>query len=197
MAPLIAFVMLAFIEAVTVVGPPYPPNAIDGGTVVAVLHVSAGSVDRIDILQGDEPFVPPVQSALGRWRFKDSEAGNVLVVVNFRAPTLYSAGSPARKIAPARSVPGLAYPEKVIDPAYPPNSLAEGSVVLDLDLSETGSVSKARILQGLGSLTEACVSAVRKWLFIPARDKKGIATASKAYAVCVVRRPILSPQVPQ
>jgi len=197
MGPVITFLMLALIEAVTVVGPAYPPNAIAGGTVVAVLHVSTGSVDRIEILQGDEPFVAPVRSALSGWRFKDSEAGNVLVVVDFRTPNLYSTGSPARKIAPARPVPGLAYPEKVVETAYPPNSLAQGSVVLALDLSETGSVSKVRIVQGLGSLTEACVSAVRKWLFVPARDNKGIATASEAYAVCVVRRPILSPQVPQ
>lgn len=197
MTPVIALVMLVFIKAVTVVGPGYPPNASAGGTVVAVLHVSAGSVDRMDILQGDEPFVPPVRSALGGWRFKDPEDSNVLVVVDFRTPNLYLAGSPDRKIAPGRSVPGLAYPERVVDPVYPPNSLAEGSAVLDLDLSETGSVSKVRIVQGLDSLTGACVSAVREWLFVPARNKQGIATASEAYAVCVVRRPVLSRRVPE
>jgi TonB family protein len=183
---------LTLIEAVTVVGPAYPPNAVAGGTVVAVLHVSAGAVNRIDILQGDEPFIAPVRSALGGWRFKESEGSSVLVVVDFRSPSFYPVGAPSRKIAPARALSGLAYPGKLVDPAYPSNSLAEGSVILDIEVSETGSVSKVKIVQGLGGITDACISAVKEWSFAPARDKQGVATTSKAYAVCVVRRPVLS-----
>jgi TonB family protein len=188
---------LALIEAVTVIGPAYPPNAIAGGTVVAVLHVSAGSVNGIDILQGDDPFIAPVRSALGGWRFKDSEESDILVAVDFRSPSLYPIGSPTRNIAPAHAVLGMAYPEKLVDPAYPSNSLAEGSVVLDIEISETGSVSKVKVLQGAGGITDACVSAVKDWLFAPARNKQGVAVTSKAYAVCVVRRPVLSKRMPR
>ncbi|MBZ5496804.1 MAG: energy transducer TonB [Acidobacteriia bacterium] len=191
MLPTFAVLMLAFAEAVTVVGPAYPPNAIAGGNVVALLHVSAGSVKQVEILQGDPPFVAPARASLGSWRFKATENSNVLVVVNFRSPNLYSTGSAAQKLAVSHPVPGALYPTNVIEPAYPPNSMAEGSVVLHLDVTEAGSVSSVKVVQGLGSLTAACSAAARQWRFVPARNQKGMVTASEAYAVCVVRRPIL------
>lgn len=184
-------------ETVRVVGPAYPPDALAGGNVVAVLRVSAGSVGGVDILQGDEPFTNPVRSALSRWRFKGSDNGRFLVVVNFRTPAVYSTGSPVRDIASAQQTPGLAYPRNVVEPPYPPNSMAEGSVVLHLDISETGFVAKVKVVQGLGNLTGACAATVRKWQFNPARDKSGNAAPSEAYAVFVVRRPVLNAGVGQ
>lgn len=197
MACAVSLLILVFAEAVTVVGPAYPPNAVAGGTVVAALHVAAGSVKSIDILQADPPFEQPVRSAVAGWRFRDSENGDILVVVDFRTPNLYSTDSAEKNLASAGPTRGLAYPKKIVEPTYPPNSMAEGSVVLHLDLTEKGSVSRVKILQGLGNLTGACVAAARSWQFVPARSKKGIAASSEAYAVCVMRRPILPPRLPE
>src|SRR5512138_1323347 len=97
-------------EAVVVVGPAYPPNAFAGGNVVAVLHVSSGAVAGVDVLSGDAPFAEPAQAALGAWRFDAAQSGDVLVVVNFRTPTLYAIGSAAQKVPKAAALPGLAYP---------------------------------------------------------------------------------------
>ena len=197
MAWAVSVLILVFAEAVTVVGPAYPPNAVAGGSVVAALHVAAGSVKSIDILQADRPFEQPVRSAVAGWRFRDSDNGDILVVVDFRTPNLYSTGSAEKNLASAGATPGLAYPKKIVEPPYPPNSLAEGSVVLHLDLAGNGSVLRVKILQGLGTLTGACVAAVRSWQFVPARTKKGMTASSEAYAVFVIRRPILPPRLPE
>ncbi len=182
-----------WMEATAVVGPAYPPDAVFGGTVVAVLHVSGGAVAKISIQQGDAPFADAVRAALVRWRFSRGENSDTLVVVNFRNPALNSAGPASRNMDDRYAFPGLAYPRKVTDPAYPPNSLAEGSVVLRLELSAAGTVSNVKTIQGLGNLTAPSISAVRSWQFAPARNKKAPASKGYVYAVCVFRRPVLSP----
>jgi hypothetical protein len=192
----LGFLLLAFAQAVTVVGPGYPPNAVAGGTVVALLHVSSGSVSGIEVLQADSPFGDAAKAALSGWRFKDSDDGNILVVFSFRAPTLYSTGDPTRHLPAAKPVTGLAYPKTVVEPAYPPTSQAEGSTVLRLDVNAAGSVSRVRIVKDLGDATGACVTAARSWRFVPALDNKGISVPSEAYAVCVVRRPIVKSPLP-
>ncbi len=195
MIPTAALLVWALMEATTVVGPAYPPDAVAGGMVVAVLHVSAGAVSKISIQQGDAPFVEPAKAALARWRFSPGESSDTLVVIVFRAPTLFSVGSSSRSLDDKNALPGLAYPRRVTDPAYPPNSLAEGSVVLRLELSETGAVSNVKPVQGLGNLTPSCVAAVRSWQFAPAHNKKGSASKAYVYAVCVFRRPVLPPHL--
>jgi TonB family protein len=186
-----ALLMLGLAQATAVVTPSYPAHAVSGGTVVAVLQVSAGAVRSVDIRQGDDPFVEPVRAALGGWRFHDPAGGKVLVVVSFRSPYLSPIGSGSRGLGAVRTTPGLAAPTNVVEPAYPPNSLGEGSVVLRLTINEGGSVSKVRVVQGLGVLTDACVAAARQWKFNPARTGKGTVAPSEAYAVCVIRRPVL------
>lgn len=186
--------LLPLVQAITVMGPAYPPYAVSGGTVVAILHVSEGSVSSVDILQADEPFGSGTRAALEDWRFRASDSGNVLVVVSFRSTELYAAGDAARALAPKESRQDLAYPKKVVEPVYPPTSLAEGSVVLRVDVGESGSVSEVRVVQSLGGMDDACVNAVRKWQFVPAVNPKGNKEPSEAYAVCVVRRPVLAPK---
>ncbi len=194
MTPGAAFLALALIQATTVVGPAFPPDAVAGGTVVAVLHVSSGIVSKISIQQGDAPFVEPAKAALARWRFRPGESGETLVVVAFRNPALFTAGPFSRDLDDKNALPGLTYPRKVTDPGYPPNSMAEGSVVLRVELSETGAVSKVKSLQGLGNLTSFCAAAVRSWQFAPAHNKDGSASKTILYAVCVFRRPVLCPK---
>jgi TonB family protein len=191
MMPVIA--LLALVEAVSVVGPVYPPNAVAGGNVVAVVHLASGAVRDMDILIGDPPFVDPVKAALKGWRFNGSGNENVLIVVNFRTPALHPIGSPMKELNPVRTGPGLPFPKAVAETAYPPNSLAEGSIILKLTVNEFGSVSKAKVLQSLGNLSEACLSAINRWQFLPAKNAKGLAVPAEAYAVFVVRRPVLGP----
>ncbi len=180
-----------------VVAPGYPAHAISGGTVVAELHVSDGSVDHVEILQGEEPFSGAVRSALGAWRMDKPEKGNVLVIVNFRTPNLYATGSSsARFSAPDLAKGNLAYPTRVVEPLYPANSMAEGGAVFAVRVSRSGMVAKVSVLKGLGDLTESCITAIRNWRFQSATGADGNPAESDVYAVCVVRRPILIKKIP-
>jgi len=193
---LLALAAWALAEAITVVGPAYPPNAVSGGTVTALLHVSAGEIRGMDILQGDAPFVAPTRSALGAWRFRSSDSGDYLVVVNFRSPTLYATGPAGRKISArpdSAEVPGI---KSIVEPVYPANSLGEGSAVFRLGILASGAVSNAVVVQGLGDLTSACLAAVRQWQFVPAATAGKNPGSSEVYAVCVLRRPVLGKSVP-
>jgi hypothetical protein len=188
-----AMLLWTLFQAVVSVGPAYPPNASAGGNVVAVLHFASGSVAGIDILSGDAPFVAPVKAALNGWRLQSTVKKDVLVVVNFRTPTLHSVGAATKKMAEAKSWPGLAYPSTIVEPSYPANSLAEGSAILKLLLRQDGSVAKIQVVRGLGGMTDACIAAAQKWRFRPLRDRINAAISPEAYAIFVVRRPILAP----
>ena len=195
MSWIIALAACLFAEAIAVVGPAYPPNAVSGGTVTAVLHVSAGEVKSMDIVQGDEPFVAPTRSALSAWRFRSSENGKFLVVVNFRSPTLHATGPADRKILIRPESAEFQGIKSIVEPVYPANSLGEGSAVFHLGISAAGAVSKANVVQGLGDLTGACLAAVRQWQFLPAAAAGKNPGLSEVYAVCVLRRPVLIKKV--
>jgi hypothetical protein len=191
--PMVALMLWALLETVSVVGPKYPPGAVAGGTVVAVVHVSAGAVDKVNIKQGDTSFAESARTALGGWRFRAGENGDVLVVFSFRTPQFYPEGSPSRTLDQKDVSAGLPYPRTVVESAYPPNSLGEGSVVMRLEIDPTGAVSNVRAVQPLGDLTAPSVAAVQKWRFAPARTGSGRASKAYAFAVCVFRRPVLAP----
>ena len=54
------------------------------------------------------------------------------------------------------------------DVAYPIRSIAVGTVVLEVTVSEKGAVENVRPIREIQSLTETAVEAVRKWQFKPA-----------------------------
>jgi hypothetical protein len=174
----------------------YPPNAVGGGTVVIAV-TGAGGATQARVLSGEEPFISAVRGSMNQWRFPDS-AEKRLVIVKFRRPELMSVGASKEEVpAPAGGAGAFPYPTAVTEPSFPPNSLGDGSVVLKLDLSSSGSIEKVETVQGLGQLTDSGIEAVRQWSFQPARNSRGLAVPSEAYVVLVYRAPVLSPSRPR
>ncbi len=177
---------------VIAVAPVYPVTAYRGGTVVAALELAKGSVQDVKIVSGDKPFVGPVVDALRQWRFPEDRTNPAIVIVNFRGPDLYSMGS-AQHAVDARGVPdSLPRPRNVTEPRYPPNSLGQGGVILQIDLTRKGAIAKSRLLKGGGDLAQACTEAVRHWKLDPPKKIAADAPAPEAFAVCVFRQPVLS-----
>ncbi len=174
----------------TVVGPRYPPNAVSGGTVVAALVSGAGGVSDIKILSGQEPFVSSSRAALQRWNLHAEREGGDLVVVHFRQPNLYYRGDVQEEIRCTGANPSMPCPKYVVAPAYPPQAVGQGSVILKVEVAADGSILDVRTLQAMGVLTDVSVAAVRKWKFTPAEDARGVKEASHAYAVFVYRFPV-------
>ncbi len=179
-------------DPVATVDPAFPPNAVGGGTVVATLEVSNGSVTSINVISGAEPFAGSARTALAAWQFPPSpDTEHVTVVVDFAQPGMYAVGSAKRRIAAPRDAASGPYPRSVLDPQYPPTGSGQGSVVLAVDLDASGAVGKVGVVKDLGAFTQAGVQAVQQWRFAPARDASGNKSASRIYAVLVFRAPIL------
>ncbi len=68
-------------------------------------------------------------------------------------------------------------PVSVSDVAYPPQSIAVGTVVLRAEVGESGDVKGVTPVRPIASLTEEAVRAVQEWKFKPA-TLKGKAVAS-------------------
>ena len=183
--------LLFLLGAVSIVQPRYPPNAIAGGTVVAVVTNAGATVQNVDILSSDPPFADPVESALARSRFGTEGIQKTLVVVHFRYPQIYLLG-PAKQEIPLHEHPtSLPYPKYIVQPAFPINAIGEVCVVFYVDITEKGTVSDARIVQSSGNL-KVGLDTVKKWEFLPAHGESGTVTPSHAYIVLVFRPPVTS-----
>lgn len=192
------------ITGITVVCPSYPPLAIRGGNVVAVLELSKSSVSRVVVLYGDEPFIEPARAALAKWRLPRERGDKAtLVVVNFRDPYLTMdankngivLGTKSSTIKLDNYPHGLPIPTLVVDPFYGSHSrVVMGASVLHLEIAENGSVGGVGVIQELGDHTRPTIDAVKKWKFMPARDEGGRPVASDAFAVCVYRPLVQTPR---
>ena len=56
----------------------------------------------------------------------------------------------------------------VVDATYPLQSIASGTVVLEVSLDETGNITDVRVVREIPSLNEPAEQSVRQWKFHPA-----------------------------
>ena len=56
-----------------------------------------------------------------------------------------------------------------VEPGYPPNSIATGTVILQVSLDRWGEIEAVKVLKDIKLLTPEAERAVRKWKFKPAR----------------------------
>lgn len=56
-----------------------------------------------------------------------------------------------------------------VDPSYPPNVIAGGTVVLKVTVSSNGKIGDVNVLQEAKGFTQLAIEAVKKWKFEPAK----------------------------
>jgi TonB family protein len=83
--------------------------------------------------------------------------------------------------APARAQNALEYePPTVISTAealYPINSVASGTVILEVNLDKRGTIDEVSVFHGIASLAKPAITAVKKWKFGPAKlDGYGVSS---------------------
>jgi TonB family protein len=78
---------------------------------------------------------------------------------------LFSGGPPCPK---ASSFQVAELVSAADDLGYPPQSIAVGTIVLEIAVDEKGAVESVRTIREIPSLTEAAVESVRNWQFKPA-----------------------------
>jgi trypsin-like peptidase/TonB-like protein len=185
---------------VSVVGTNYPPQALFGGDVLLdALIDSNGKPTDIRVVSGEDgPFLEPALSAVRTWTFtparfdgRDVEA-RIGIVFQFPQSFLPPQGSKERKHSEPMPESGErgAFPVYTVEPDYPVNSVAQGSVVLYNLLDSEGHITSTTTLLGVEPLTTPTATALRKWQFAPAKHA-GLATDSVVITVETFRRPTL------
>jgi len=142
---------------------PKPPPAQPSATPPKPAPVQLGITLRSTSARGRGPAIQ-VGNALGGTR-----AGRAKAPVTSPAP----GGDELRPGAPTpESVRTIARVKKQYRPKYTRHALRQGvsgRVVVLVTIESNGTVSKAKLVKGLGAgLDEAAIGAVRRWLFEPA-----------------------------
>jgi TonB family protein len=168
--------------------PEIPPLAAEGGLAGIELRVTASGIVREAIVIDDSPpYSESIQKAARQWTFQGAE-GPVAVVGLFRAPTLLGgAPPPPRRLAsPSPEVP---YPTSIATPAFPPQALESGVVMLEVEVDEKGGVEEVEILADAEGFSAAAVEAARKFRFKPA-ERDGRAVRARAILIFGFSQPV-------
>ena len=185
---------------VSVVATNYPPQALWGGDVLLDAGIdSNGKPTDIRVISGDDPFLEPALNAVRTWSFKparfdgrpvDSRIG---VVFQFPQSFLPRHTSNERKHdeePSAASDNRGALPTVTIEPNYPVNSTAQGSVALYNLVDADGHITSTSTLLDVPSLTGPSAAAVRHWQFAPG-TQAGLPAESAVIVIETFRRPTL------
>jgi outer membrane biosynthesis protein TonB len=190
----------------SLVAAPYPPQALFGGEILLDARVDAkGRLTDIRVVQGQSPFLEEVLGALQTWTFLparqdgravDARIGIVFLFAQPFLPKLTGRVHEYRETG-ADSKDRAALPIFTLEPEYPPNSVAEGSVILNEIVDPDGGVTSIHVVRDLETLTAPTVAAVRQWKFAPAR-RGGESVESGVIVVVTFRRPaVASRRLPQ
>jgi TonB family protein len=188
--------------------PLIPVLAVSAGEVLVEVTVTeAGVVGDLTTLRTTPPFTQSILNAVRSWRFQPAEetimtvAGDprsivtrpvqskVMVAGVFRAPTLNvpTLGEPPKSVKAATE--DVAAPLNTVMPQYPPRSLFDGAVLVQVTVDVQGRVVNATIMRSAAGFDESALSAARQWTFRPARIH-GRAEQTFAYIVFAYRQPV-------
>ena len=87
------------------------------------------------------------------------------------AAGLWLAAAPARQAPGAETAAPKFVPPEILrtaDAAYPLNSVAFGTVVLEVHLDASGEIRSVRVARAIASLTQPALAAIKHWRFKPA-----------------------------
>lgn len=190
--------------------PQIPVLAVSGGEVLLEASIDKeGRVTAIRPLRHTPPFTDAVAAAVRTWTFAPAEdidapapgalpdpatrkpiESTVLVAAVFRPPALFAVtlGEPPRDVAtPSEGVPYPLVPLQM--PVYPAMALADGVVLLELDVAAHGGLRNSRILRSTPAFDAPALEAARTLLFRPARVHQRAAGAF-VYVIAGFRQPV-------
>lgn len=114
----------------------------------------------------------------------------------FAAACVWLGATPARQTGGAEAgAPKFVPPEilRTADAAYPVNSVAFGTVVLEVHLDTSGEIQSVRVARDIASLTQPALEAIKHWRFKAATlDGKPVASVLPVAFIFV--RPDLYPR---
>ena len=162
---------------------PYPPNTITPGLVTLDVSVDAtAAILKIVSIRDVPPLTDAARTALNSWKFTQAVKSGQRVPGVARVNVVFNPFNPGDVSIPNKPLPppetgaslaGIFQPPHVKTAnyaTYPVNTVASGTVVLDVKVDADGSLQGARVLggEGGGPLTGMATRAVHNWSFAPA-----------------------------
>jgi len=185
LAPQEAFVPARFASGTA---PALAPLAPNGGLVGLELRIApSGIVQDAIVIDDSPPFTEEVKKIIRLWKFDPARlegertSTRVAVVALFREPILLGGAPPPPKRLSSPS-PEIPYPTSTATPAYPPQAIYEGVVMMEVEVDEKGAVADVETLGQAEGFAAVAVEAARQFRFQPAkRDGRPV----RSYAVLV------------
>jgi Gram-negative bacterial TonB protein C-terminal len=158
---------------------PYPIDNIASGVVSLGAIVSeTGQVENVQMVRGISGLAAGAISAVSTWIFTPGKLDGVAVPsvisvqVVFNPGTLQNQNLPLPELTLTAPPLPLGYQPPQMAQAfyavYPANSVATGTVVLDLLINKFSQVKQVTPIRSVPSLTEAATAAVKTWTVNPA-----------------------------
>ncbi len=159
----------------------FPMDAAKAGMVSFLVGLDAsGNPQQWQVLQDTPPLTAAARQAVSNWTFKTAMVNGSGVAANFPVHVVFNPYNPGGtsvsgggpRVPPA--VPsnlGNFMPPQVRMASYafyPPNTQAQGTVVLSVNVDKSGHVGKITVVHGVHPLIEAATEAVKQWGFQPA-----------------------------
>jgi len=169
----------------------YPPQARAAGMVTLELNVdSSGTLQRAQAVRDIPPLTRAAQDAVHQWKFQPAKKDGQPVAGVLRVNVVFNPFNPSDVSIPNKPIPppenAAANTTRVFQPpdvrsaeyaVYPPNTVASGTVILNVQISPDGSVQDVKLLRGVDPLSSAASKAAKGWQFTPAAyESKPIAS---------------------
>jgi TonB family protein len=163
----------------------YPVNTLASGAVSLLLSLDgSANIQNVQVLRDSPPLTSSVQDAVQLWTFTPASLKGNPVASEISVTAIFNIFNPAGgaasqnlALAPAQPV----YPDasQFMPPQitsatfanYPVNSVAQGTVVLDVTVGAAGQPKQIRVIYDVPTLTQQAVSAVKTWGFNAATIK--------------------------
>jgi TonB family protein len=178
----------------------YPMNSRAPGFVTLDVGVSlSGAAQNVTVIRDVPPLTAAAQSGINGWQFTPATAdgqavpGVVRVNVAFNPFNPSGVGLPGESLQPSTGTAGDDFqPAKALKANYadyPPNTVASGTIVMQVHVESDGKIHRVSVISGkIGGLVGAATKAVKTWSFAPALYK-GQAVASDVVVAFVFASP--------
>lgn len=178
----------------------FPMDAAKAGMVAFLVGLDvSGNVQQWQVLQDTPPLTTAARQGVNNWTFKTAMANGSGVAANFPVYVVFNPYNPGgtsltgggpRVPAAVPSNLGNFMPPQVRMASYafyPPNTQAQGTVTLSVNVDKSGHVGKITVVHGVHPLIEAATEAVKQWGFQPAM-RSGETAAGRLCVAFVFQR---------
>jgi len=181
---------------------PYPIDAMVYGIVTLTVNLNAaGQIQNVQVLRDIPPLTDAAVTAVNNWMFKAGTLDGSPVISSLNVSVVFNPGNaqgqnltlPPVNLSPPTNPPGYLPAEiaAATYASYPVDSVATGSVVLDVIIDRSNDIKKVIPIHAVPSLTSQATSALQGWT-INSATYQGKAVKSNVIIAFVFRSPTIS-----